>query len=82
MCIELSILGFRVVGDSFDDNQEERVSKYYETIYALLDSLSPGYSQSFGEALARKLSSLDQAVVDGDANSNVSDEKTSEKTAS
>ena len=71
-----------MVGDSFDDNQEERVSKYYETIYALLDSLSPGYSQSFGEALARKLSLLDQAVVDGDANSNVSDEKTSEKTAS
>lgn len=27
-------------------------------MYALLDSMSPGYTQSFGDALVRKLSSL------------------------
>ena len=79
--ILLFIHFFQVVGDNLDENQEERVSKYYQTIYALLDSLSPGYSQSFGEALVQRLSSLDQAVVDGNANSNP-DEKTGEKTAS
>lgn len=57
------------------------MSRYYETIYALLDSVSPGYSQSFGEALVQKLSSL-RSAVDGDANSNVPDEKTEDKTAS
>lgn len=58
ICVELSVLGFRIVGEKFDDNQENSNSKYYETIYALLDSMSPGYTKSFGEALVRKLSSL------------------------
>ncbi|RMX59971.1 GSK3-beta interaction protein [Pocillopora verrucosa] len=58
ICVELSVLGFRIVGEKFDDNQENSNSKYYETIYALLDSTSPGYTKSFGEALVRKLSSL------------------------
>lgn len=49
---------FQVVGDQFDANQEGGESKYYETMYALLDSLSPGYTQSFGEALVQKLASL------------------------
>lgn len=49
---------FQIVGEKFDDNQENSNSKYYETIYALLDSTSPGYTKSFGEALVRKLSSL------------------------
>ena len=48
----------QIVGEKFDDNQENSNSKYYETIYALLDSTSPGYTKSFGEALVRKLSSL------------------------
>lgn len=58
ICVELSVLGFRIVGEKFDNNQENSNSKYYETIYALLDSTSPGYTKSFGEALVRKLSSL------------------------
>ena len=49
---------FQIVGEKFDNNQENSNSKYYETIYALLDSMSPGYTKSFGEALVRKLSSL------------------------
>nr|XP_058943414.1 GSK3-beta interaction protein-like isoform X2 [Pocillopora verrucosa] len=52
ICVELSVLGFRIVGEKFDDNQENSNSKYYETIYALLDSTSPGYTKSFGEALS------------------------------
>lgn len=58
LCVELSVLGFRVVGDQFDENQKGIESKYYETMYALLDTVSPGYSQSFGEALVQKLASL------------------------
>ena len=50
-------------------------------MYALLDAVSPGYCKSFGEALVQKLSSL-QAAVDGDANSNIPDEETDDKTAS
>ena len=49
---------FQVVGDQFDKSQEGGETKYYETMYALLDSVSPGYSQAFGEALVRKLASL------------------------
>ena len=49
---------FQVVGDQFDKSQEGGETKYYETMYALLDSVSPGYSQAFGKALVRKLASL------------------------
>ena len=47
-------------------------------MYALLDSVSPGYSQSFGEALIKKLSSLqsDGAGDDDQANCDIPDEKT------
>ena len=44
-------------------------SKYYETMNALLDSISPGYSHSFGEALVQRLSSL-QAAADGEVDAN------------
>ena len=51
-------------------------------MYALLDSVSPGYSQSFGEALIKKLSSLqpDGAVDDDQANCDIPDEKTDDAT--
>lgn len=73
---------FQVVGDNFDENQEAKASKYFETMYALLDSVSPGYSQSFGEALIKKLSSLqpDGAVDDDQANCAIADEKTDDVT--
>ncbi|KAJ7315280.1 hypothetical protein OS493_038747 [Desmophyllum pertusum] len=61
LCVELSVLGFRAV-EKFDENQEGRETKCYETIYALLDSVSPGYVQSFGEALVQKLSLLPSVV--------------------
>lgn len=44
-------------------------SKYYETMNALLDSISPGYSHSFGEALVQRLSSL-HAAADGEVDAN------------
>ncbi|KAL9985148.1 hypothetical protein ACROYT_G007518 [Oculina patagonica] len=80
LCIELSVLGFRIVGDKFDEKQESRDSKYYETMYALLDAVSPGYTQSFGEALVRKLASL--PVLDGEDISETPGEASTEKTVS
>lgn len=58
-CVELSVRGFRVVSGCFDKIETEN-SKCYETIYALLDDLSPGYRNSFGDTLAMKLASLKQ----------------------
>lgn len=43
-------------------------------MYALLDSVSPGYSQSFGEALVRKLASLPGNV--GEESSEIPDKPT------
>jgi len=37
---------------------EAEASRYYETIYALLDTISPEYRLSFGEALADRLTQL------------------------
>lgn len=71
----------QVVGESFDENDENTVSKYYETMYALLDTVSPGYTQSFGEALIKKLSSVQEAV-DGDADSNAPREEHDDETES
>lgn len=65
-------MSLQVVGERFDESKATSASKYYETINALLDSISPGYSHSFGEALVQKLSSL-QTVVDGKVNPPVPD---------
>ena len=39
---------------------ESSSSRHFETIYALLDNISPEYRNSFGDALMRKLSQLQQ----------------------
>ncbi|XP_078000439.1 GSK3-beta interaction protein-like [Glandiceps talaboti] len=57
-CVELSVKGFRIVGNQFDCVGNSADNSYFETIYALLDKLSPGYRLSFGEALINKLSML------------------------
>ncbi|XP_006818374.1 GSK3B-interacting protein-like [Saccoglossus kowalevskii] len=59
-CVELSVLGFGVVGRRFDTIDDSLPTTYYETIYALLDKLSPGYRLTFGETLAGKLQMLQQ----------------------
>ncbi|XP_023214484.1 GSK3B-interacting protein-like, partial [Centruroides sculpturatus] len=53
MCLEMSPRGFRVVSESFDviDPEHLQNTKYYETLYSLLDIHSPQYRQLFGNAL-------------------------------
>ncbi|XP_049828939.1 GSK3-beta interaction protein-like [Schistocerca gregaria] len=56
-CIELSGAGFRIVGNTFDDDSQPR-TKIYETPYSLLDEISPKYRESFGTSLVNKLKAL------------------------
>lgn len=58
-CVQLSGQGFRIVGMKFDEVNQEEYSEFFETIYALLDTISPQYRESFGDALASKLSALE-----------------------
>ena len=61
MCtVELSTAGFRICSFAFDTIEDElrSTSKFFETPYALLDSLSPGYRESFSGALMDKLNAL------------------------
>ncbi|XP_064481763.1 GSK3-beta interaction protein-like [Ornithodoros turicata] len=57
MCISMTRQGFRVVGNNFDTTDISD-GKTYETINALLDSLSPRYREAFGAALTAKLKNL------------------------
>ncbi|CAH2327934.1 GSK3B-interacting isoform X2 [Pelobates cultripes] len=57
-CLELTDAGLRVVGYAYDRIDEETHSQYHETIYSLLDSLSPAYREAFGNALMRRLEAL------------------------
>ncbi|XP_062863691.1 GSK3-beta interaction protein [Trichomycterus rosablanca] len=59
-CLELSEAGLRVVGYVFDQVEEGLSTQYHETVYSLLDSLSPGYREAFGNALLQRLERLDQ----------------------
>ncbi|XP_068437212.1 GSK3-beta interaction protein [Clinocottus analis] len=59
-CVELSEAGLRVVGHAFNQVDEDLSTQYYETVYSLLDSLSPGYREAFGNALLQRLESLKQ----------------------
>ncbi|XP_028294282.1 GSK3-beta interaction protein [Gouania willdenowi] len=59
-CLELTEAGLRVVGYAFDQVDEELSTQYYETVYSLLDTLSPGYREAFGNALLQRLERLKQ----------------------
>ncbi|XP_012673163.1 GSK3-beta interaction protein isoform X2 [Clupea harengus] len=59
-CLELSEAGLRVVGLGFDQVDETMTTQYHETVYSLLDSLSPGYREAFGNALLQRLERLKQ----------------------
>lgn len=52
--------GFKIVGLNFDncDIEDSSEEEIYETIYALIQSKSPGYTESFGNALVDKLNKL------------------------
>ncbi|XP_046844481.1 GSK3-beta interaction protein-like [Xenia sp. Carnegie-2017] len=56
-CVQLSTNGLKVVGREVDKDTEHS-GRSYESIYALLDSLSPAYVEAFGAEIARKLSEL------------------------
>jgi len=63
--IEMSSAGFRIAGQKYDSIEPEADSGqntngivYFETIYALLDVISPAYRHSFSTALADKLNQL------------------------
>lgn len=50
--------GFKIVGFNFDSCDSDDSEEVFETIYALIQSHSPGYTKSFGNALVDKLSKL------------------------
>jgi Protein of unknown function (DUF727) len=56
-CIELTAQGFRVVGNKYDQT-DEHSEMYFETPYAMLDTLSPLYREAFGNSLASRLQEL------------------------
>ncbi|XP_005724120.1 GSK3-beta interaction protein isoform X2 [Pundamilia nyererei] len=59
-CLELTEAGLRVVGYAFDQVDENLTTQYHETVYSLLDTLSPGYREAFGNALLQRLEKLKQ----------------------
>lgn len=67
LTVELSSAGFRVCGHRYDSLEADencctenpiKLNVYYETPYALLDSISPAYRNSFSSELAQRLSRL------------------------
>lgn len=57
--IRLSSEGFQIVGDAYD--KVDHLNGYpYETPYALLNVVSPGYAESFGNKLSAALQDLQQ----------------------
>ncbi|XP_065837324.1 GSK3B-interacting protein-like [Oscarella lobularis] len=58
-CVELSTKGYRVVGKAFDISEiPPEASQYFETVYSLLNRISPMYRDSFGTTLASKLAQI------------------------
>ena len=58
-CVELSLKGFRIVSNTFDFVQDgENENKFHETIYSLLDSMSPLYTATFAQVLKQKLEEM------------------------
>ena len=61
--IELTARGFQVVSDSDHDTTnleeveraEEEEGEFFETPYSLLNKISPGFSNAFGQDLFKKL---------------------------
>lgn len=49
-----------MVGYAFNQVNEDLSTQYYETVYSLLDTLSPGYREAFGNALLQRLERLKQ----------------------
>ncbi|XP_050513339.1 GSK3B-interacting protein [Diabrotica virgifera virgifera] len=56
-CIQISALGFKIVGLNFDETGLDS-EEFYETPYALLYKISPGFKTSFANALYVKLEQI------------------------
>ncbi|KAJ8797090.1 hypothetical protein J1605_001900 [Eschrichtius robustus] len=54
-CLELTEAGLGVVGCAFDQVDDHLQTPYHETVYSLLDVLSPAYREAFGNALLQRL---------------------------
>lgn len=59
-CVALHCIALQVVGHTFDQVDAGLSTPYHETVYSLLDSLSPGYREAFGNALLQRLERLKQ----------------------
>lgn len=59
-CLELTEAGLRVVGYAFDQVDDHLQTPYHETVYSLLDTLSPAYREAFGNALLQRLEALNR----------------------
>lgn len=59
-CVRLSSEGFSIVSNRHNcsDNAEAENLQYFETIYGLLDTISPQYRNSFGNRLMDRLQQL------------------------
>lgn len=51
----------QVVGYDFNQVIGDLTSQYHETVYSLLDTLSVGYREAFGNALFQRLERLKQS---------------------
>lgn len=51
-------LPFQIIGNDFNEIDDFNTSRYFETIYSLLDHVSLEYRNSFGDALLSRLQSL------------------------
>lgn len=58
-CVELSANGFRIVGTNHD-TINAATDTYFETPYSLLNTISPEFHSSFGNALLSKLNALSE----------------------
>ncbi|CAI4222604.1 unnamed protein product [Auanema sp. JU1783] len=63
-CLELTLKGWRIASlrtDCMigDFTRLEMFTKYYDSLYTLMDDISPGYRERFGETLARRLQQLE-----------------------
>ena len=67
--IQLTPQGFKVVGHQLNENNVEGSAKYpssFETIYALLEHISPSFVDLFGNALKKKLEDLQSSQDSGE----------------
>uniref|UniRef100_A0A1A9WHB1 GSKIP domain-containing protein n=1 Tax=Glossina brevipalpis TaxID=37001 RepID=A0A1A9WHB1_9MUSC len=65
-CIHVSSVGFRIVSQTYDSIDDDKIVPFadkgdvFETPHALLDKISPGYVNSFGNQLCKQLLHLQQ----------------------